>query len=155
MTASDDTPPALPSPPAALADRFAFGPCLGRGESGTVFRAVTRVRIHDLPPGREVAVKVLQPQLLTDDAARARFRREGDIGRRVESPHVVRIFAVDEVATPEGPLVHLVSEFVEGRTLRQLIVERGATVGDLVRTVGEQAAGAWARYTPPASCTAT
>ncbi len=133
------SPPPAPPPP-ALARRFRFGPCLGRGESGTVYRATTRTRLHDLPVGTEVAVKILLPELLENAEARKRFRREGAIGRRVDSPHVVRIHGVEEVATDDGPIVYLVSELVEGRTLRALLIERGAAVGDLVRRIGEQSA---------------
>ena len=61
---------------------------LGKGGAGHVFAC------RDQSLGRDVAIKLLRKDLLADDVAVARFRREGQLLARIASPHVVRVFQV-------------------------------------------------------------
>ena len=89
-----------------------LGP-LGAGGMGEVYRA------HDPRLGREVAIKIL-PEMHADDARRVeRLRREARAAGRINHPNVVTVFDVGE---HEG-LLYVVSELIEGRTLRSLIAE--------------------------------
>jgi serine/threonine-protein kinase len=80
-------------------------------------------RVHDGGRGGEVvALKVLRPDVAQDDpAALARLAREVATARELAHPNLVRVFDLDEA---EG--IHfLTMEFVEGRSLRELVDERG------------------------------
>ncbi|MGH9366916.1 MAG: protein kinase domain-containing protein [Thermoanaerobaculia bacterium] len=76
---------------------------LGAGGMGEVYRA------RDTRLGREVAVKVLPPELTTSDQARQRFEREA----RTISQHICALY---DVGTEDG-IEYLVMELLEGQTL--------------------------------------
>ncbi len=98
-----------------LGGRYHLRRQLARGGMATVWEAEDRVL------GRRVAVKVLHPHLARDPSFRERFRREGVAVARLTHPAVVAVY--DTGADDE--LVYLVMELVEGRTLRDLLDERG------------------------------
>ena len=64
--------------------------------------------------GSPAAVKVLQAAALYRSTAVTRFIREGNIARRIESPHVVKIHEVGEMG--DG-LPYLAMEWLEGEDL--------------------------------------
>ena len=64
---------------------------LGRGGFGTVYRAI------DTSLNREVALKVLHPQLTTDPDFLERFRNEARLVAALDSPYIVTIFDLGEV----------------------------------------------------------
>lgn len=98
--------------------------CVGRGGMGVVFRA------RDEKLQREVALKVMAPALVADNAARQRFLREARAAAGVNHPHVVTVHAVDEVRR----LPYLVMEFVEGESLQQRLDRAGPlSVDELIR----------------------
>jgi len=88
---------------------------LARGGMATVYEAV------DLRLDRGVAVKVMHPALAADDDFVARFRREAKAAARLAGPHVVAV--TDQGC--DGDTVFLVMELIEGRTLRDVLRERG------------------------------
>jgi predicted Ser/Thr protein kinase len=85
---------------------------LGRGGFGRVVLAR-----HD-ESGTHVAIKYLT---VPDDAFRTEFRAEADVLRRLNDPHVVRLF--DYVETPQGSAI--VMEAIDGVSLRDLLREHG------------------------------
>lgn len=91
---------------------------LGGGGSGVVYAAWDR-RLE-----REVALKivVLAPGAPAD--ARARFRREAVLAARLNHPAIVPIYDVGEAGQP-APLVYLAMRRIPGRTLADLLDERG------------------------------
>ncbi|MFD7863299.1 serine/threonine-protein kinase [Streptomyces sp. NPDC059783] len=97
-----------------LAGRYEVGPLIGQGGMGAVYRG------RDLQTGDDVAVKMLNTALITDEAMRARFRREASIGMRIRHRHIAR--TVDVV---EEPNLALIMEHIEGPTLRTLIRDEG------------------------------
>ncbi|MCR9246357.1 MAG: bifunctional serine/threonine-protein kinase/formylglycine-generating enzyme family protein [bacterium] len=103
-------PPAKPSDPLIGVE---LGGCridslLGRGAMGAVYRA-TQIRLN-----RQVAVKVMRPELLTDSRMLERFESEARVVAQFQSPHVVM---VHDVGFEHG--VHfLVMELVRGKNLR-------------------------------------
>jgi serine/threonine protein kinase len=87
---------------------------LGKGGMGEVFRA------HDTKLNRSVALKVLSPELTRDVGRRQRFLREAQAAARVNHPAIGQVYDVDE----EGEVTFIAMELIEGRTVRQLILER-------------------------------
>ncbi|HEX2686570.1 MAG TPA: protein kinase [Kofleriaceae bacterium] len=125
-------PPADPLPGKLLGERFLVQAPLGRGRSGTIYRA------EHVTLRRKVAIKVLHTELSRDDLAVERFRREATTVAEIDNEHIVEIH--DFGRTPDGRL-YLAMELLEGETLdavlardKQLSVERAA---DILIQVGE------------------
>lgn len=95
----------------------------GAGGMGVVYRA------HDERLERDVAIKVLPPGVLTDDAARARFRSEALTLSRVNHPNVATLHDFD---TWDG-VDFLVTEFIEGVSLADRLVARPLTEPEVLR----------------------
>src|ERR1700728_3206230 len=88
---------------------------VGEGGMGKVYEAEERLS------KRRVALKVLRPELTKTEEGRRLFLNEMQILAHLEHPNVVRSLATCEV---DGQLV-MALEFLEGRTLRDELVERG------------------------------
>lgn len=71
---------------------------------------------------REVALKVMRPDLAADDTFVSRFRREARSAARLSHPNVVPVFDQGE----DGGQVFLAMEYIEGRTARAVIDAEGA-----------------------------
>jgi serine/threonine protein kinase/alpha-tubulin suppressor-like RCC1 family protein len=89
---------------------------LGRGATAVVYRA------RDRELGREVAIKVIRPKYADDDETVARLAREARTVAQLQHPNIVTLYAVRRVR--DGSLA-LVMQLVPGRTLRELLNERG------------------------------
>ena len=90
---------------------------LGRGATAVVYRA------RDRELGREVAIKVIRPKFVDDDETVARLAREARTVAQLQHPNIVTLYAVRRVR--DGSLA-LVMQLVPGRTLREILNERGA-----------------------------
>lgn len=115
------------------AERFEVLAVLGRGASGTVYRAVDRT------VAREVALKVLEAPLDAEAAAqrRLRFAREGEVAAALSHPAIVRVHTAGEL--PDGR-AFLAYELVEAaRTLSDALP--GLTRAERCRAVLEAAEG--------------
>lgn len=106
---------------------YGVGRLLGRGAMGVVYEA-THLALE-----RQVALKVLAPDLASDPDFQERFRREAAIVARLDSPHIVTVYDAGEV---DGRLF-IASRLVPGQDLGQVLRERGglppAEALDLVR----------------------
>ncbi|WP_067712232.1 serine/threonine-protein kinase [Nocardia yamanashiensis] len=104
---------------------------LGRGGMGQVWLA------EDTRLGREVALKVLPPELALDDDYRRRFEREARLAVKLRGPHVVPIHSFGEL---DGRL-YIEMERVDGHDLGKILHEHGALTPeravDLVAQVAE------------------
>jgi len=76
----------------------------------TVFRA------RDLDTGRQVAIKVPHPEIESDPTLYDRFRREEEIGLRIDHPGVMKVYD-----NPERSQVYMVMEWLDGQLLRQVL----------------------------------
>jgi serine/threonine protein kinase len=100
----------MPSP-GDLIGHYVIERPLGRGGEAAVFQA------RDAGSGRRVVLKVLEPSQLGEVAAFERFRREVEIGRRLEHPGIPRIIEAHEDGRPP----YIVLEYMEGQSLRSII----------------------------------
>jgi serine/threonine protein kinase len=100
-----------------LAQRYRIQRLLGKGGMGAVYLADDEVL------GELVALKVISSAFASDEQAMiARFRREAASARKVSSPSVIRIHDLGE-ARPG--LLYLSMEYFAGRTLAEVIAQRG------------------------------
>jgi serine/threonine-protein kinase len=76
----------------------------------------------DVRLGREVAVKVLRPDLARDPSFQARFRREAQAAASLNAASIVSVYDTGE--DPHG-IPYIVMEFVAGRTLRDVVHDEG------------------------------
>jgi eukaryotic-like serine/threonine-protein kinase len=100
--------------PRLLGGRYELGEKVGSGAMAVVLDAVDRTL------SRRVAVKVLFPHMVGDQALVERFQQEARSAARLSHPNVVAIFDVGTHHDADsGEIDFIVMEFVEGCTLRQ------------------------------------
>lgn len=97
-----------------LDEKYRLESRLGIGGMGTVYRA------RHLLIDRPVAVKVLNPRFVEDEAARTRFRREAKAAGRLQHTNAV---TVTDFGQSSDGYVYLVMELLEGRTLREVLAK--------------------------------
>src|SRR5918999_3477753 len=106
--------------PVMLGGRYRVERELGRGGMAKVYRG------EDTVLGRTVAIKILAPQYADDDSFVQRFRREAQAAARISNHTIVSVF---DTGSDDG--VHfIVMEYVEGRTLADLIAGGGRILPD-------------------------
>ena len=123
------------APRVSIGDRlgsYRLEAVLGRGGMGVVYLAV------DERLSRNVAVKVIAPELAEDDAFSARFVREARLAAAIDHPHILPIH---EVGDQEG-LLFLVSRYVDGADLRDLLLREGRLAPDRAVEIIRQIASA-------------
>jgi serine/threonine-protein kinase len=103
-----------PLHPGDQLDHYRIERLVARSGMASIFRAT------DLRTGHPVALKVPHPEMESDPVFFERFHREADIGRRLDHPGVMKVYAEDQASR-----VYLVMEWVEGRLLRQILNEEG------------------------------
>src|SRR5437867_10514862 len=100
----------------ALGSSYTVEGELGRGGMGVVYKA------RDERLKRQVAIKVLPPELGFREEIRIRFLREAETAARLSHPHIVPIHSVGEA--PDG-LVYFVMAFVDGESVAGKLSRRG------------------------------
>ena len=76
-------------------------------------------RATDLETEHTVAIKVPHPEVEADPLFYDRFKREEEIGKKLDHPGVMKVYADDDRSR-----VYMVMEWVEGRLLRQILIEQ-------------------------------
>lgn len=99
-----------------LAGKYRIEDRLSEGGMGTVYRG-THVLMD-----KTVAVKVLLPSLAADEKIVARFSREARAASRISHPHAL---SVTDFGEAEDGVVFLVMEYLDGKTLKEIIREEG------------------------------
>ena len=105
---------------------------LGQGSMGAVYRA------HDTALGRDVAIKLLQPELAAEPGFQERFRREAYAAARLASPNIIPIYETGEF---DGRL-YLVMPIIDGVDLNKVLKSDGAMSPQKAVRVVEQVAAA-------------
>ena len=98
-----------------LSGRYELEEIVGTGGMAVVYRA------WDLKLDREVAVKVLRPEYLTDQARSSQFNHEAQATSKMSHPNIVGMYDVGQ----DGDTRYIVMEYVRGVTLESLIRQNG------------------------------
>lgn len=103
-----------------LGGRYQVGELLGYGGMAEVHRG------RDLRLGRDVAIKMLRTDLARDATFQMRFRREAQNAASLNHPAIVAVYDTGEETAPTGEtLPFIVMEFVNGRTLKEVLGVEG------------------------------
>ena len=121
--ARDGTPLRRGRLPRIVDAKYRVDRVLGRGGMGAVYCA------HDMRLERDVAIKVVRAELLSDPDARTRFRREAQLVARLQHPGIVSVF---DYGTLADGAAFLVMEYVRGRDLRAVLRADGPMPPDRV-----------------------
>jgi eukaryotic-like serine/threonine-protein kinase len=111
-----------------ISGRYELGDRLGSGGMSTVYRATDRVL------ERTVAVKILAEHLSDDDKFVARFRREALAVAKLIHPNIVQVY---DTGVDSGRH-YIVMEYVEGKSVAQLLQTRGRLGPELAVEIGVQ-----------------
>jgi serine/threonine protein kinase len=99
-----------PVRPGEIIDHYRIENVVARSGMASIFRAT------DLNDGKQVAIKVPHPEMESDAALFERFQREGEIGRIMDHPGVMKVFDLEK-----HNRVYMVMEWVDGKLLRQIL----------------------------------
>jgi len=93
-------------------DRYRIENLVARSGMASIYRAT------DMQTGQQVAIKVPHPEMEADPVLYDRFKREAEIGERLDHPGVMKVIGGEEHSR-----IYMVMEWVEGRLLRQVLHE--------------------------------
>jgi len=120
--------------PRIIAGRYRVDEVIGQGGMAKVHRG------YDLTLGRDVAIKILDPELARDTAFRTRFRLEAQAASRMAHPSIVRVFDAGDPSSAPHPgdsgaqaEPYIVMELVQGTLLKDLIARGPVPVDDAIR----------------------
>ena len=111
--------------------RYEIRSKIGEGGMGEVYSA------HDIELDRDVAIKLLPNEFVADDDRRGRFKQEARVVSALNHPNIITIYEIGE--NEHGSF--LATEFVEGKTLRQVMKGESMTLPRILKIV-EQTANA-------------
>src|SRR5579863_665791 len=94
-------------------DQYRIDGLVARSGMASIYRGT------DVRDGRSVAIKIPHEEMDADPVLFDRFKREEDIGRKLDNPGVVRVFNDEERSRR-----YMVLEWVDGRLLRQVLNEQ-------------------------------
>ena len=104
---------------------------LGMGGMGEVYRG------RDTRLGRDVALKIMRPEVANDPLRRRLFESEARAVSRLNHPNIVAVYDVGE----DSGRLYMVSEFVEGETLRALLQRGPLRLARLIEIATQMADG--------------
>jgi len=100
-------------------DHYRIEGVVDRSGMASIFRAT------DMRTGRQVAIKVPHPEIEADVVLFDRFKREAEIGEKLDHPGVMKVYS-----DPDRSGIYMVMEWVEGRLLRQVMGEQKTIPAD-------------------------
>jgi serine/threonine-protein kinase len=107
-------------------DKYEVLQKVGEGGMATVYRG------RHTTLGREVAIKVLHPHLSASERNRVRFAREARAIEHLDHEHVLRIY---DYSGTDARDCYIVTEFVDGVTLQQLVAQHRRLPGEVVSLI--------------------
>ncbi|MBQ9328325.1 MAG: Stk1 family PASTA domain-containing Ser/Thr kinase [Solobacterium sp.] len=117
-----------------IANRYEVFQHIGQGGMADVFLAVDTIL------NRQVAVKILRSELCTDAVSVLRFEREAQAATALSHPNIVEIYDVGDYKGHH----YIVMEYVSGKSLKQVIQQRGALLTEEAIDIMKQLTGATA-----------
>jgi serine/threonine-protein kinase len=96
--------------PGEQLDHYRIEGLVARSGMASIFRAT------DMRTGRQVAIKIPHPEMEADPVLFDRFKREAEIGEKLNHPGVMKV-----LANPDRSQLYMVMEWVNGRLLRQVL----------------------------------
>jgi serine/threonine-protein kinase len=102
-------------PHGLIVGRYIILDKIGSGSMGRVFKA------HHVMMDRVVALKIIAPEIASNDRVVARFQREMKLVGRLDHPNVVRAFDADQI----NRVLYIVMEYVPGRSLGDRLKKKG------------------------------
>src|SRR6266508_5329584 len=120
--------------PLLLGDRYEVGRLLGAGGMAEVFEGRDRLL------ARRVAIKVLLAEFAQDPSFLVRFKREAQAAASLSHPNIVAVYDTGV----EAGTSFIVMEFVEGRTLREVLRAEGPLLAARAAEVAAEVCGALA-----------
>lgn len=109
-----------------LDNRYELVEFIGKGGMALVYRAI------DHRTGHSVAVKILRPEFNQDEEFLERFEREATTASRMSHHNIVNLLDVGQ----DGEFRYLVMEYVRGRTLKDVIQQKGALPPAVAAQIG-------------------
>ena len=109
-----------------LDNRYELVEFIGKGGMALVYRAI------DKRTGHSVAVKILRPEYNQDAEFSARFQREALAASRMSHHNIVNLLDVGQAEN----MRYLVMEYVQGRTLKDVIKQKGALPPSVAAQIG-------------------
>ncbi len=106
---------------------------VGQGGMAVVYRA------QDETLRREVAIKVLHPHLLAEGESKARLQREAQAVAKLQHENILQVF---DYSGGDSPSSYIVSEFIDGLTLRQFLANRKTPLPEVAALVVLEVGGA-------------
>ena len=100
-------------------DRYQITQRIAHGGMATVYRAV------DTRLDREVALKILRPNMAEDPSVREKFEAEAKNTAKINHPHVINVYDQGLGNAGNGKVAFLAMEFIEGHTLREVMRAAG------------------------------
>ena len=128
-----------------LADRYRLTEQIGMGGMAIVYKAI------DLRTGHNVAVKVLRPEFNEDSEFIGRFQREAEAASKMTHHNIVNLLDVGM----DGDNRYLVMEYVQGKTLKDVIQEREGFLHRLLARLQYVSSAHWSMLTETELCTGT
>lgn len=116
-----------------IAERYELLSIAGSGAMGTVFKA------KQIDLGRIVAVKLLDPQLVSDDENAARFQLEGKSLARLSHNHIGSFYNFGILKTGQP---YIVMEYIEGPNLKSIILRNGSLEIEQILHIARQVSSA-------------
>ena len=102
-----------------LGGRYRLDAKIGTGGMSDVYAATDELLTRD------VAVKMMRPDLARDTTFLERFRREAQNAARLNQPNIVAVYDTGETPEEDGSVPYIVMERVHGDTLRDIINDQG------------------------------
>ena len=116
--------------------RYKIRKILGEGGMGTVYLA------EDTRLGRKVALKMLLPEMIRNKEHVRRFMHEARSASALNHPNILTVYEIDEFSAPDSETIHYIStEFVDGKTLHELIYSPKSKTKDLLEFLAQAAVG--------------
>lgn len=115
-----------------LQDRYEILEKVGEGGMAVVYKA------KDILLGREVAIKILRPEFIDDESFIKSFKRESMATATLSHQNIVNVYDVGE----DGNIYFIVMEFINGKTLSEIIKNEAPFSPKTIISIGKQIANA-------------